>query len=146
MSVPKLFSRIEEIEKRIQNIDSEPLGFERIETKIPRNEKIRKIISESVRDLAPPDQIRVQSEFEGFGPLEKLIDGESVTEIICNSATDIWFEQDGQLHPLEDRFATKLTYRNFFESSSGFVENAVNRRKTGFVRTLSKFPPPDGRR
>src|SRR6266571_6961139 len=33
----------------------------------------------------------------GYGPLDPLLDDESITEIMCNSFDNIWIERDGKL-------------------------------------------------
>jgi len=55
---------------------------------------------------------RLQSEFFGFGPLDPLIRNEGVTEILANAHDEIYFESQGTLHRMEDRFFTEISYRN----------------------------------
>jgi pilus assembly protein CpaF len=58
-------------------------------------------------------QPRLREEFLGFGPLQSLMDDESVSEIVINGSESIWFEQDGRLLEHKDRFLSEVTLNNF---------------------------------
>lgn len=103
------------IQTEIQNLPVENIGFQTLDSKPQSSVRISQIISEEAKDLDCHEQFRLQSEFEGMGPLASLIEDESVTEIIINSLDQIWFERKGQLVRLEDRFASELTFQNFVE-------------------------------
>lgn len=82
-------------------------------------ERNQELITDAVNALvkSSPDEIqaRVAAEFLGHGPLSKLIEDESVTEVLVNGMEEIWFEQKGLLQKLPDTFLSRDTFRNFFE-------------------------------
>jgi pilus assembly protein CpaF len=48
--------------------------------------------------------LELASDILGHGPLEPLLEDESVTEIMVNGPFDIWIERDGRLHETAVRF------------------------------------------
>jgi pilus assembly protein CpaF len=100
------------IQSEIQNLPMETIGFQNLESKQQSSVRISQLISNEGQDLDLQLQSRLQSEFEGFGPLSALLEDEQITEIIVNSLDQIWFEKDGFLEQLPDRFASDLTYQN----------------------------------
>jgi pilus assembly protein CpaF len=48
--------------------------------------------------------LELASDILGHGPLEKLLEDETVTEIMVNGPFDIWIEQGGRLHETTVRF------------------------------------------
>jgi pilus assembly protein CpaF len=103
------------IQSEIQSLPVENIGFQTLEAKSQSSVRISQIISNEAKDLDWHEQSRLQSEFEGVGPLATLMEDESITEIIVNNLDQIWFERKGQMHRLEDRFASELTFQNFIE-------------------------------
>ncbi len=102
------------IQSEIQNLPLETIGFQNLESKQQSSVRISHLISQG-EQLDQRLQTRLQSEFEGFGPLSVLLEDEDVTEIIVNSIEQIWFEKNGRLLELQDRFASELTYQNCLE-------------------------------
>lgn len=82
-------------------------------------ERHQEILTETILTLTKQEseenRLRVMDEFLGHGPLKDLILDETVTEILVNSANEIWLERAGHLYKHEDQFLSKETYRNFFE-------------------------------
>jgi len=103
------------IQSEIQSLPLETIGFQSLDSKQQSSVRIAQIIAEEAKDVDGFLQNRLQSEFEGVGPLTSLMEDESITEIIINSLDQIWFERKGQLHLHNDRFASELTYQNFVE-------------------------------
>ncbi len=60
----------------------------------------------------------------GYGPLDPLLQDQSVSEIMCNAHDDIWVERAGQLHPTDAAFANPEQYRQVIEK----IVSAVGRR------------------
>lgn len=58
---------------------------------------------------------RLNDEFFGVGPLTQILNDESVSEILVNSAEEIWVESEGRLKRHHDCFLSESTYSNFFE-------------------------------
>src|ERR671925_591077 len=58
--------------------------------------------------LAREDRERLTAEILddilGYGPLERLIADESITEIMCNGSQDVWIERAGKLYETTVRF------------------------------------------
>lgn len=71
----------------------------------------------------PHHKKRLREEFFCAGPLEPLLSDESVTEILLNNPTEIWFERAGRLYKHEDQFLTETTYRNFFSRIFQDIQN-----------------------
>ncbi len=103
------------IQSEIQNLPVENIGFQTLESRAQSSVRISQVISDETKDLDWHDQARLQNEFEDVGPLAILMADESVSEIIVNALDQIWFERRGQLHRLDDRFASELTFQNFVE-------------------------------
>jgi pilus assembly protein CpaF len=51
----------------------------------------------------------------GYGPLDPLLADPSVTEIMCNSFSDIWVERGGRLVRTDTSFTDDLQYRQVIE-------------------------------
>lgn len=103
------------IQSEIQNLPLEKIGFQTLDSKQQSSVRISQLIAHEAQDLDESLQYRLQCEFDGVGPLQSLMENESVTEIIINSLDQIWYEEKGKLHQLEDRFASDLTFQNFIE-------------------------------
>ncbi len=78
-----------------------------------RSERISQLIRSRILKLDECSRARILAEFEGMGPLALLLADTEITEIMVNGPERIWFEKEGQLFPLEDRFVSDLSYRNF---------------------------------
>jgi len=60
----------------------------------------------------------------GYGPLDPLLQDQSVTEIMCNGYDDIWVERAGKIEPTELSFTDDIQYRQVIEK----IVSAVGRR------------------
>lgn len=82
---------------------------------------------ERALDGAPPDvSARILAEYFESGPLERLVADPACTEIIVNGSEAIWFEREGRLEKLDDKFLSALTLRNFVTRlgrESGIIAN-----------------------
>lgn len=70
------------------------------------------------------DEKRMWCEFFEHGPLNSLIANPDVTEILVNSPNSIWYEINGRLMPLNDRFYHEVTFKNFIDRLS--IESKLN--------------------
>src|ERR687894_1629010 len=65
--------------------------------------------------LAREDRERLTAEILddilGYGPLERLIADDSITEIMCNGADDVWIERGGKLYETTVRFTDESHLR-----------------------------------
>ena len=67
-----------------------------------------------LRELSPPQyHTRLLDEIFDLGPLNHLIQDQSISEIIVNGRDHIFYEKKGQLQPLLDVFLSELTFYNF---------------------------------
>lgn len=75
--------------------------------------KINAIICKHTRKMNPDTQLRLSHEFLSWGPLEDLLKDDSITEIIINGPSSIWYEQSGNIFKHHDYFLSPLTFNNF---------------------------------
>ena len=71
------------------------------------------IISIHSKGLSSKDQERLRNEFFEYGPLHELLSDREVTEIIINGEKSIWFEVNGHLQKLDDKFMSFISFSNF---------------------------------
>jgi pilus assembly protein CpaF len=77
------------------------------------NDRLEKILNLEIKAHDEIYRSRLVEEFFGYGPLDKIVLDEDVTEIIINSWKDIWFEKSGKFFISEDTFLSPTTYHNF---------------------------------
>lgn len=99
------------------------------------DEYLNDLITQQQQTLSASDFKRLKSEFFEFGPLDELLENEQITEILVNSADDIYFESEGKIHRHEDRFFSESSY---FDCCKRLIEVA------GIQLTLN-FPFGNGR-
>jgi pilus assembly protein CpaF len=103
-----------ELKNRIHMLVISELGPQLFNTAIDPSE-LRDRVAADVRrhlndepGLAREDRERLTSEILddilGYGPLERLIADDSITEIMCNGPDDIWIERGGKLYETTVRF------------------------------------------
>ena len=75
---------------------------------------IRRLLNDEA-GIAREDRERLTSEILddilGYGPLERLIADDSITEIMCNGPDDIWIERGGKLYETTVRFTDESHLR-----------------------------------
>ena len=78
--------------------------------------------------LAREDRERLTAEILddilGYGPLERLIADESITEIMCNGSDDVWIERGGKLYETTVRFTDESHLRRIINK----IVSQVGRR------------------
>lgn len=109
------FEAAKRIQKEIQTLPMEDIGYQSLESKKTSSVQISSLIQKESQSLDSTTQNRILHEFEGWGPIQPLLEDETVTEIMVNSSNDIWFEKEGQLHSLGDSFISALTFENFLD-------------------------------
>jgi pilus assembly protein CpaF len=77
------------------------------------NDRLEKILNQEIKVYEQLEQIRLQEEFFGSGPLTAIMQDNDVTEIIINSWKDIWFEKSGKFFESSDTFLSPTTYHNY---------------------------------
>lgn len=85
------------------------------EENILRSDKIKRITQNHIAKMEPAIGLRIQQEFEGWGPIANLMDDQDVSEIIINGPDNILYEKQGTLQFHEDLFFSELSFRNFIE-------------------------------
>ncbi len=78
-------------------------------------QRIAEIVRKSSENLSSDLRKRVWSEFFDVGPLEALLNDQSITEVMITGSTSIYFERSGKLAKHEDRFLSDLSFRNFVQ-------------------------------
>ncbi len=71
-------------------------------------------VTRATAGLPEAVKTRVLDELFEFGPIQSLIDDESVSEVLILSPEVIWIERNGKLLPHTDRFLNRTTFRSFF--------------------------------
>ena len=108
-----IFNSVRDIQKDLHLLTTEEVE--------DQGELLNSVIRAKIDNLPEDQRHRVQSEFFGWGPLDKLMKQESVSEILINSPEEIWFEQNGKLCRLDDSFQSATTFKNFvFRIDFGF--------------------------
>lgn len=76
-----------------------------------------------------PQVTRIESELNGYGPLDPLLADEAITEILANSFEHIYFEREAQLWPCRDRFYSEQTYEAALERLAQHCGTYLSREK-----------------
>lgn len=103
---------LKQIQEKIDTVPVEEISFQHSSRLVDRDQLIDQILAESSVRFSKDNQLRIQSEFKGLGPIDKLLDDTEVTEIIVNGYNNIWYEKFGQLLPLNDHFSSEQTFLN----------------------------------
>ncbi len=107
----------DKIQKSIESITMNEFMLSR-EEQGEHAAKVEKIIHDNTLELDIKKSQRVRAEYHSWGPLEALMQDESITEIIVNGPKHIWYEKSGKLHSHPDAFFSNITFRNILERIS----------------------------
>jgi pilus assembly protein CpaF len=100
-------------------------------------EELRERVLADVRDqlaqetgISRDDRQRIAlelaSDILGHGPLERLLEDDSVTEIMVNGPFDIWVEQSGRLHQTSVRFTDESHLRRIINKMVAQVGRRID--------------------
>jgi len=82
-------------------------------------DELERIIDGESAPLSPAERQRLLGDISedvlGYGPLQRLLDDEAVSEIMVNGADNIFVERSGKLVPANIRFATEGHLRRVIE-------------------------------
>jgi pilus assembly protein CpaF len=82
------------------------------------------------RGLALADRDRLVQEIAddtlGHGPIESLLNDETVTEVMVNGPHDVWLERDGKLHRTPIRFSDEHHLRRIINKIVGQVGRRID--------------------
>lgn len=74
-------------------------------------------------------RVRIEDELDGLGPLQNLISDPEVSEVLANSFDQIFFEKNGNLFRLNDRFFSEASYTSFIDRLAQQCNTYMNREK-----------------
>ncbi|PIS10553.1 MAG: CpaF family protein [Bdellovibrio sp. CG10_big_fil_rev_8_21_14_0_10_47_8] len=100
------------IQKEIQTLPIDEIGFQSLESKTQSSVRISQIIERETLDTESDLKNRLHQEFKGLGPLTQLFQDEEITEVLLISKDEIWYEKAGYLHKHSDSFVGDLTFQN----------------------------------
>jgi pilus assembly protein CpaF len=101
------------------------------------SEEVRRTISEEIRHrlqlepgLARDDRERLASEIGddifGYGPLERLLNDSTISEVMVNGCSDIWIERDGRLSETPLRFSDDSQLRRIITKMVGQIGRRID--------------------
>ena len=111
--------RLRQVRRNVKREMMERIGFDEVarmatESDAARaREELRPVVeavlnTSGVEGLAPADRARVVNDIlddvVGLGPLQSLLDDDSVSEIMVNGCVSAFYEQGGKLHAMPDVF------------------------------------------
>jgi pilus assembly protein CpaF len=68
----------------------------------------------------------VLADIVGHGPLDRLLEDDSITEIMCNAFDEVWVERDGVLEATDAVFADERQYRQVIERMTSRVGRRID--------------------
>jgi pilus assembly protein CpaF len=115
---------IEELGRRLFNADIDPDALrERVQAEV--GERLAQ-----EHGIYHDDRARLVKELTddilGHGPLERLLDDDTVTEIMVNGPYDIWVERAGRLHKTPVRFADESHLRRIISKMVAQVGRRID--------------------
>jgi pilus assembly protein CpaF len=91
--------------------------------------EIRERLAQEV-GLSGPDRKQLETDIAddilGYGPLERLLADEDVSEVMVNGALDIWIERDGRLYQAPERFSDESHLRRIINKMVGQVGRRID--------------------
>jgi pilus assembly protein CpaF len=101
------------------------------------SEEVRRTIAEEIRHrlqlepgLARDDRERLASEIGddifGYGPLERLLNDSTISEVMVNGSSDIWIERDGRLSQTPLRFSDDSQLRRIITKMVGQIGRRID--------------------
>lgn len=135
-NVPPAETPFSEIKNRIHLALIETLGRQLFNTELDQralagkvHDELRRRLSQEA-GLAREDRERLVDELAddilGHGPLERLLDDDTVTEIMVNGPADVWVERAGRLHKTPIRFADESHLRRIISKIVAQVGRRVD--------------------
>ena len=102
--------------------------------KIEKDELLKNIYTDAIKDLDQTDQQRIINELEKLGPIENAITDPEITEILVNRYNQVIFEKNGQLILTNDFFFSRETYHDCIERLCQMCGSFINKEKP-FIET-----------
>lgn len=104
------------IKEKAQQIQGIILDLLRNSTQVTRPDWSQSFLDQAFSKMtfsSTEEKERLLDEFYNEGPLTSLLKDNSVTEVIVNGISQIYFERNGSLYIHNDRFLTEETFQNF---------------------------------
>jgi pilus assembly protein CpaF len=93
-------------------------------------EKLGEVLQQEQTPLSAADRQRLVAEtidnILGFGPIEPLLADDTVTEVMCNGADDVFVERDGKIQKTSVRFLDDGHLRRTIEKIVGQVGRRID--------------------
>lgn len=123
----------------IQDQSLKEYSFENSTETRQRDADLAALIEPHLKNLPPEITQRIRVEFLSFGPIEHLLSDDSVSEILINSSSDIWFERAGKLSKVEDQFYSSFTFQLFLNKLLARIDGIVNKETPILDRHMDQF-------
>ena len=125
---------IQQFYENFQNEKREQFKLQQADLLAPATlqNSLEEIASEKIKQLNTinfEEKNRIWSELFGFGPLEKLIADEQISEILVNQFNQVFFEKNGELQKSMDHFNSADSYADFIERLCQKCQTFINREK-----------------
>lgn len=132
-------SKILTIVESIKNQSLKEFSFESASSDLNQDIDLSNWIEPHLQDLPPQSVQRIRDEFLGFGPIEALLQNDSVAEVLINSSQDIWYESAGQLFRVPDKFYSSFTFQLFLNRLLLRIDGVVNKETPILDRPMNQF-------
>ena len=77
------------------------------------------ILSEQPSEDVAASLAELANAIDGFGPITRLMEDESITDVLVNGVTDVWVERGGKLHRVDVGFESEEDLRAFIDRTLG---------------------------
>jgi pilus assembly protein CpaF len=135
-AAPEAPDRFAEVKDRIHLAVISELGPQLYNATIDDDALYRAVVSDvrtrlaAERGIALSDRDRLVQEIAddtlGHGPIEGLLNDDTVTEVMVNGPHDVWLERDGRLHKTPIRFADEHHLRRVINKIVGQVGRRID--------------------
>lgn len=134
-----LREKVLSIVELIRNQSLKEYSFESSVSSNLHDTDLENFIKPQLENLEPSYRERIRSEFLSYGPIERLLCDDSVSEILINGPEDIWVESYGRLSKLDDSFFSPFTFHLFLNRLLARVDGVVNKEIPILDRHMDQF-------
>lgn len=131
----EIFKKIETIFQKQSEISQ--IDFDDSESRHALS--LQNLIDKETQNDQPEIRTRIHDELNGLGPITELLQDPDVTEILINSHESIFYEKNGKLNELKDRFFSEASYAAFLDRLSQKCHTYMNREKPFIECQLENF-------
>jgi pilus assembly protein CpaF len=133
---PEAYDRFAEVKNRVHQAVISELGPQLYNATIDDDALHRTVVADirsrlgAERGIALADRDRLVQEIAddtlGHGPIESLLNDDTVTEVMVNGPADVWLERDGRLHRTPIRFSDEHHLRRIINKIVGQVGRRID--------------------